>query len=47
MYIDRTMKDCWIEAGKQFPVLLTGPRQVVRVELHQIDSVVVRSMLNA
>jgi predicted AAA+ superfamily ATPase len=29
MYLDRAMKDCWIEAGEQFPVLLlTGPRQV-------------------
>ena len=36
MYLNRTMKSCWIEAGEQFPVLLlTGPRQVGKTTLLQ------------
>ncbi|MGA2259873.1 MAG: ATP-binding protein [Acidobacteriota bacterium] len=36
MYYSRTMKECWADAGEQFPVLLlTGPRQVGKTTLLQ------------
>lgn len=35
-YYPRMMRDCWLEASKQFPVLLlTGPRQVGKTTLLQ------------
>lgn len=34
MYLNRVMRDCWINADSQFPVLLlTGPRQVGKTTL--------------
>jgi predicted AAA+ superfamily ATPase len=34
MYYARAMKDCWVEAARQFPaLLLTGPRQVGKTTL--------------
>ena len=34
MYYPRAMKDCWLDAARQFPVLLlTGPRQVGKTTL--------------
>lgn len=36
MYYNREMKECWLAAGEQFPVLLlTGPRQVGKTTLLQ------------
>ena len=36
MYYSRAMKECWADAGEQFPVLLlTGPRQVGKTTLLQ------------